>query len=61
LIRKARELSEKMKNEPINFVKNAMVCGGYAPHPFALIDRAIAYWHSSSVTGERTSAGIGER
>jgi hypothetical protein len=23
-------LSDKIKNEPINFVKNAMVCGDYA-------------------------------
>jgi hypothetical protein len=30
LIRKGRELSEKIKNEPIDFVKNAMVRGGCA-------------------------------
>ena len=29
LIRKGRELSDKIKNGPIDFVKNAMVCGDY--------------------------------
>ena len=31
LARKVRELSERIRNEPIDFVKNALVCGGRAP------------------------------
>jgi hypothetical protein len=27
--RKGRELSRRIRNEPIDFVKNALVCGGY--------------------------------
>jgi hypothetical protein len=37
LAQKARRLNEKMKNDPINFVKNAMVRRGHAPS--ARIDR----------------------
>jgi hypothetical protein len=31
LIRIGRELSERVKNEPIDFVKNALVCGDHSP------------------------------
>jgi len=31
LVRIGRKLSERVKNEPIDFVKNALVCGDHSP------------------------------
>jgi hypothetical protein len=31
LVRIGRKLSERIKNEPIDFVKNALVCGDHSP------------------------------
>jgi hypothetical protein len=31
LLRVVRKLSERIKNEPIDFVKNALVCGDHSP------------------------------
>ena len=43
LIQRGRELGDKLKNEPIEFVKNAMVCVVVllAIHSLWLIDRII--------------------
>jgi hypothetical protein len=33
LVRMVRKLSERMRNEPLDFVKNALVCGDHTPSP----------------------------
>ena len=55
LIREGRELSEKIKNAPIDFVKNAMVCCDSAPgihfqaeKPcYSIMAQPFSHWQAS--------------
>jgi len=38
LVRIGRKLSERIKNEPIDFVKNALVCGDHSPSVYPGLD-----------------------
>jgi hypothetical protein len=56
LIKTVRRLSEKTRNDPINFVKNAMV-SPYSPTEFAWTDDTVVRGDRNEVIGERASAG----
>jgi hypothetical protein len=39
-VRIGRKLSERVKNEPIDFVKDALVCGDHSPSVYLDLDCA---------------------
>jgi hypothetical protein len=56
-----QKLSQRMRNEPFDFAKNALVCGGHTPSILRqLIPDAIERWHGSAVIDVGASAGVGE-